>query len=472
VDLQVKLDGDGDLAGQIYRQIRGVILTGRLRSGDPVPATRELARRLGVARSTVGAAYDRLAGEGFLDSRVGAGTFVSQGLRISPDAGDAPTGGALRPRPGWLTPPEVEFYSDPYAEFDFRAGIPDLRLFPFGSWRRVLTAQLRASAMGTSMYGDIPGYLPLRRAIARHIAISRAVDAHPDSILVTNGAQQAIDLIGRVLLAPGDCVAVEEPGYPPPQDLFRSLGARVVPVPVDAEGIVTDAIPDDTRLVYVCPSHQFPLGMPMSLPRRMALLAWARRRNAAVIEDDYDSEFRYGGRPLESLQSMDTGGRVLYVGTFSKSLLPALRVGFLVAPPSLFPALVAAKFVTDWHSPLPTQAALAQFIDEGLFARHVRKMRNEYEGRQEAIMAALGRDQWLTPLPSMAGMHITALLPPGTPPDTLPLARRAWAAGIALYPLSQMYAGPPARAGLILGYGAIGRARIPDGLARLRALVT
>ncbi|HEU5107220.1 MAG TPA: PLP-dependent aminotransferase family protein [Micromonosporaceae bacterium] len=470
MDLQVKLDGQRDLAGQIYRQIRAVILTGRLRPGDPVPATRELARRLGVARSTVGAAYDRLAGEGFLDSRVGAGTFVSPAVRAEPP--DQPTGGALRPRPDWPVHRVWEHFPAVHAEFDFRAGIPDLRMFPFGSWRRMISAQLRPTAMRSSLYGETAGVKALRRAIARHVGTSRAVDAHPDNVIVTNGTQQALDLVARVLLGPGDCVAVEEPGYPAPWDLFRTLGARVVPVPVDDQGMVVERIPAEARMVYVTPSHHFPLGVTMSLSRRMALLAWAGERNAAVVEDDYDSEFRFGGRPLESLQGMDRAGRVVYVGTFSKTMLPALRMGFLVAPPSLVPALHHAKFVSDWHSPTPAQAALAEFIDEGLFARHVRRMRTEYQARQETIISSLPADGVMTPLPSAAGMHVAVLLPADVPVDTLPLARKAWAADVALHPLSDFYAGAPPRAGLILGYGGIDRARIPDGLVRLRGVLT
>jgi GntR family transcriptional regulator/MocR family aminotransferase len=469
MDLQVKLDGHRDLAGQIYRQIRAVILTGRLRPGDPVPASRELARRLGVSRSTVGAAYDRLVGEGFLHSRVGAGTYVSAAVRAEPP--DQPTGGALRARADWPAARAWEYFPSVHAEYDFRAGMPDLRLFPFGAWRRMMTAQLRASAMRTALYGEAAGLRALREAIARHVATARAVDAHPDNVLVTNGTQQALDLITRVLLGPGDRVAVEEPGYPHAWALLHAAGARVVPVPVDADGMVVDAIPADARLVYVTPSHHFPLGVTMSMTRRMALLAWAGERNAAVVEDDYDSEFRFGGRPLESLQGLDRAGRVVYVGTFSKTLLPALRLGFLVAPPSLYPALLHAKAITDWHSSMPPQAALAQFLDEGLFARHVRRMRTEYQSRQEAILDTLAGDDLMTPLPSAAGMHVTVLLPPDAPVDTLPVARKAWAADVALHPLSDFYAGAPPRAGLVLGYGGIERGRIADGLARIRGCV-
>jgi GntR family transcriptional regulator/MocR family aminotransferase len=469
VDLQINLDRDQDLSGQIYRKIRRAVLDGRLRPGEAVPATRELARRIGVARGTVGVAYERLTGEGFLESRIGAGTFVSQRRREARDPGSSPDG-ALRPHPRWPPPRTWATFSGDHPEFDFRAGVPDLRSFPFRSWQRIVTRQLSRSAMCNGEYGDVIGLPALRAAIHRHISISRAVDTHPDRIIVTSGATQALDLIARVLLVAGERVAVEEPGYPPSHELLQSMGAHVVPVPVDAQGIVTDAIPDDVRLVHVSPTHQYPLGVTMSASRRRDLLAWADRHDAAIVEDDYDSEFRFDGRPLEALQSLDSSGRVLYVGTFSKSLMPALRLGFLVAPPSLQPALAKAKFVSDWHSNLAAQAALAEFINEGTFARHVRRMRNRYQARHERINEILDQtaDPWLRPLPAQAGLHITALLPAGTPPDTLPLARKAWAANVAVQPLSQTYAGTPTRAGFILGYGGIVRSRIADGISRLR----
>ena len=493
MDFHVSLDGRNDLSGQIYRQIRTAILDGRLRSGERLPPTRELARRLEVSRNTVGVVYDRLTGEGFLDSKVGAGTYVCElagrntTVRESDDNGgehqahgattDDPrqrkpsSRQALRPRTGW---DDIPAPPAPTAEpaYDFRAGIPDARLFPFESWRRLISRELRPSAVRAAMYGEPAGHTGLRAAIAHHLEISRAVQADADDIVITNGTQQAIDLIGRVLLEPGDCVAVEEPGYPPPRLLLQSLGARVVPVPVDAEGLVVDAIPDEARLVYVSPSHQFPLGMPMSLSRRIALLSWAERRGAAVIEDDYDSEFRLGGRPLETLKSLDTGERVLYVGTFSKTMLPTLRLGFLLTPPSLRQALRAAKYVSDWHASLPAQVALAHFIDEGLFARHIRKMRNEYQARHRRIIELLAhQDGWLRPIPSATGIHLSALFPDAgalETPDMRTLVRRSRAVGVAVYPLSRFYAGEPDRAGLVLGYGAIPPERIDEGLRLLR----
>ncbi|HET9452197.1 MAG TPA: PLP-dependent aminotransferase family protein, partial [Aggregicoccus sp.] len=294
--------------------------------------------------------------------------------------------------------------------------------------------------------------------------------ADAQDVLVTHGAQQALDLVGRVLLEPGARVAMEDPGYAPARRLFTSLGARVVGVPVDAEGLVVSALPEDARLVYVTPSHQFPLGMPLSHPRRVALLAWAERHDAVLIEDDYDSEFRFGGRPLESLQAMDRTGRVLYVGSFSKVMLPALRLGFLVAPAALQPALRAAAHVGGWHAQWPSQAALARFIEEGLLARHVRKMRREYALRHERLSHALSRElePWLQPIPSSTGLHLSAWLRPSQLPFEAAVAERARAAGVRVGRLSGLYASQRPQAGLVLGYGAIPTARVEEGLRRLR----
>jgi len=288
--------------------------------------------------------------------------------------------------------------------------------------------------------------------------------------VVTNGTQQAVDLVARVLLEPGDRVAVETPGYGPPRRLLRSLGAEVAAVPVDAEGLVVEAIPPGTRLVAVSPSHQFPLGMAMSLPRRMALLAWAERHGGAIVEDDYDSEFRYSGRPIEPLQTLDQHGRVLYVGTFSKTMLPTLRLGFMVVPEPLVEAVRAAKFVADWHTPLPTQAALAGFIAQGYLARHIRRMRRVYQERHQLVVGILA-DRFtdrLKLVPSSTGLHVTATVPGATPAEPEALLERASAAGVALMPLSTWDAGPPSQPGLVLGYGAIPTARIEEGLRRLR----
>jgi GntR family transcriptional regulator/MocR family aminotransferase len=300
--------------------------------------------------------------------------------------------------------------------------------------------------------------------------VSRGVRATAAEVFVTSGSQQAVDLIARVLLEPGDRVAVEDPGYAPPRRLFQALGLRVAGVPVDAEGLVVDAIPARVRLVYVTPSHQYPLGMALSLARREALLAWARRTDAVIVEDDYDSEFRLGGRPLETLQSLDRSGRVLYVGSFSKLLLPTLRLGFLVAPRPLHAALRKAKHTMDWHTAVPGQGAAAQFVDDGLLAQHIRRMRRVYAERHERILHLLARDLSgvLTPLPSAGGLHLAALFEKRRGSADRVVAERALAAGVAVTPLSTHHVVTPPRPGLLLGYGAIAADRIEAGLKRLK----
>lgn len=460
--------GRSDLAGEIYRQLRAAIIAGRLRTGSSLPPTRELARQLDVSRGTVAVAYERLSGEGFVTSRVGAGTFVGEFAARSAPATASATDGALRARPIWEHIPVSAVFAAP-ARYEFRTGLPDASRFPFQVWRSLMARELRASAVGRGEYGDPAGHPALRSAVAGHLAVSRGVVATPGQVIITSGTQQAFDLIARVLLAPGERVAVEDPGYVPARRLFDSLDLDVTGVPVDEHGLVVEALPADARLVYVTPSHQYPLGTPMSLPRRMALLEWADRHDAAVIEDDYDSEFRYGGRPIEPLRTLDASGRVIYVGSFSKSMLPTLRVGFVIAPPSLGQALRAAKYVTDWHTSLPTQVALARFIDDGHLARHIRKMRAVYRQRHDVIKRGLaGRlSAHLTPIPSAAGLHISATARTASPEEMTDVARRALAAGVAIQPLSRFQITRPPLAGVALGYGAIEADDIDEGLLRL-----
>jgi GntR family transcriptional regulator/MocR family aminotransferase len=467
VEVHVSLVGRKDLAGEIYRQLRRAILDGRLPPGGRLPATRELARRLSVSRTTVTVAYDRLTGEGFVTARTGAGTFVSDAVPAPADRA-RPAGGALRPRPFW-DGVAVSTVFERAAEFDFRLGIPDAQLFPYRTWRRLLGQQLRPAAVGSGAYGDPAGDPGLREAVARHVGVARGVQAGAEDIVVTNGTQQAVDLIARVLLRPGDRVAVETPGYGPPWRLLATLGMDVVGVPVDAEGLVVEAIPPGTRMVLVTPSHQFPLGMVMSLPRRLALLAWAEGNDGAIVEDDYDSEFRYGGRPIEPLQILDHSGRVVYVGSFSKTMLATLRLGFVVAPPPLAGAVRSAKYVTDGHTALPLQAALASFIDRGYLARHVRRMRAVYQERHQRIVDVLG-DRFtdrLKMVPSSAGLHVAATAPAMAPEELDAAVRRASAAGVEVLSLSHCDVGPPSQPGIALGYGAIPIDRVDEGLRRL-----
>jgi GntR family transcriptional regulator / MocR family aminotransferase len=469
IDVHVSLVGRKNLTNEIYRQLRAAILDGRLKSGDRLPPTRELASRLSVSRTTVMDVYDRLLSEGFTESRAGSGTRVSPDLIPSRGSAAPPTG-ALQPRAQWASIEIPRGFGRP-AEFDFRTGTPDTRLFPFETWRRLQGREWRRSSVGIRAYGEPAGDLGLREAIASHLAIARGVRARSDDVVITNGTQQAADVVARALLEPGDVVAVEDPGYPPPRLLFASLGMRIVGVPVDAEGLVVDDIPSDARLIFVSPSHQFPLGTSMSLRRRMALISWAEEHEAAILEDDYDTEFRFTGRPIEPLQLLDRSGRVIYVGTFSKTLLPALRVGFLVVPESIRHAVEAAKFVADWHTSLPTQRTLAAFIADGGLARHVRRMRTVYLERHDRIMDIAGRDfaRELEILPASAGVHVSALARTRSLDDISAVAERAAARGVAVQQLGWFAVGDDRRAGLMLGYGAIATEHIREGLRRLKA---
>ncbi len=468
MDLHLSLDGRRNLSGQMYRQIREAILTGRVKSGYRLPSTREVAESLGVSRNTVLVVYERLRSEGFLEARVGAGTYVGSDVRPRAPSGvpDSP----LRPRPLWEEIADVGDLSATVCSFDLRPGAPDAARFPYAPWRARISRQLRPGAVGKGAHIGAEGVAALRRAIADHVGVTRGVRARPDDVFVTNGAQQALDLIGRVLLEPGDAVAVEDPGYPLAQRAFRAQGMKVVPVGVDEHGIVVDAIPRDARLVYVTPSHQYPLGMALSMERRQALLAWARETDTAIVEDDYDGEFRYDGRPLEPLHGLDGSGRVLYVGSLSKVMLPTLRLGFLVAPPSLHLALRKARAATDWHTAVPLQAAAAEFIGDGLLAKHVRRMRRIYAERHRVIVEILQRRfaGRLTPLPSHGGLHLSAVLEPDADSADVDIARRAAAEDVAILPLSPRYLAEPPRQGLMLGYGSIAADRIPEALERLR----
>ncbi len=468
MDLHLHLGEDGGLVEQIYAQLHERISSDDLPAGTVLPSSRELAARLSVSRATVVAAYERLAAHGLIRSRAGIGTFVT-GRRIPASA--APTASPLRPRAIWyaerLAVPDLKV---PVTEFNFAPGVPARTQFPFARWRALINDQLRTRTEVN--YADPAGSARLRTALARHLVVSRGVRIAPEQLVITTGAQQAFDIAARVLLEPGDMVAVEDPGYLPAYRGFLAHGARVVGVPVDSEGLVVDRLPAGTRMVYVTPSHQFPLGMPMSESRRTALLLWAARHDAAIVEDDYDSEFRFTGRPLTPLQAIDTEGRVLYVGSFSKTLLPALRVGFLGVPATLREAARRAKFVADYGTAGHVQAALAAFIEEGDLARHIRRMRRSYERRHHLLIGTL-REHFagiVEPIESSGGTHMAALLTPSQLPDTM-LAARAIAESVNVGTISRWGIERPGPNGFVFGYGAIAADRIQDGLAALRRVI-
>jgi GntR family transcriptional regulator/MocR family aminotransferase len=466
-ELHVSLADGHDLAGQIYRQVREAILDGRLRRSEPLPPSRELARRLAVSRTTVTVAYDRLAAEGFTSGRVGAGTYVTSEPHPTPPA-DAARAGPLQPRTIWAQVPDAPALRD--WRYNLYTGMPDARLFPYQRWRALMSRELRASAVGTGSYADPAGHAGLRTEIARHAGVSRSVRAAADDVIITGGMQQALFLLARVMLTPDDTVAVEDPCYPPARDLLRALDLRLVGVPVDAEGLVVDAIPPQARMVYVTPSHQYPLGVPMTLSRRMALLAWADRTGGTIVEDDYDSEFRFDGRPIEPLQNLDRSGRVCYVGSFSKVMLPTMRLGFLIAPPALRSALRRAKYTTDWHTELPAQAALARFIGDGGLGAHIRRMRSIYRERHHLVADLLDADlrPWLRPVPSAVGLHVAARSSGPSVTDIQQIVAWLRQQGVGVVPLSVYAVGELQQAGLVIGYGMANPGEIRAALALLR----
>ena len=435
---------------QIYEQLRDAIMEGRLTPPNRLAPTRTVAAELGVSRSTVTEAYGRLSAEGYIEGHAGGGSVVSP-LPVSPPR-PRPSQDVLAPTPraADITPYDPE--PSIHATFDLRPGLVDPSLFPLAAWRRCM---LRALDQPPGKYGDAAGTQELRAALAGWVTRSRGVVATADEVVVTSGAGHAIDLIARVLLDPGAVVAVEEPGYPHVVELLRSQGLHVVGVPVDDQGLVVDAIPSQTRLVYVTPSHQYPLGVVMSRRRRLALLDWASSAGAAIVEDDYDSEFRHTARPLEPLQRLDRDGRVIYVGTFSKTLSPALRMGFLVAPRNLILSICAIRQVIDWCPPVATQVALAALIDDGHLDRHLRRSRAAYRERHRLLRDALG--QSLRPgyrlLPAQAGLHL-AVVRPELPPDRL-----VWSflqsRDLQVGSLRLTYHFTDPSAGFLVGFGAL-----------------
>jgi len=360
----------------------------------------------------------------------------------------------------------------PHAEFDFAVGLPDKGEFPFEIWRRLSARALRRLSRAPAVYAEPEGRESLRQAVSAHVSYARAVSCSADDVVVTSGAQQAFDLLARILVTPRrTVVALEDPGYPPLRRAFEAQGARIAPVPLDSQGMRVDRIPSAARIICVTPSHQFPLGMPLSMERRKALLELARRRNAVIVEDDYDGEFRYGGRPLDALQTLDGEQRVFYVGTFSKSLFPALRLGYAVAPPWARGAFIAAKQDSDWHCPVLAQDTLASFIAEGHLVRHVRKMRRVYGERREVMLEAISRHLKgrVEVLQSDSGLHIACAL--NGVRRASDLEARAQAARIRLHTMDSFAVRSPPRNGFILGLGRIPSERIDPGVRKLAAVI-
>ncbi|MCB0197892.1 MAG: PLP-dependent aminotransferase family protein, partial [Anaerolineae bacterium] len=422
----VALDPDAPvpLYQQLYERLRDAILAGQLAAGMRLPPTRFFANELGVSRNTVVSAFDQLTAEGYIESKVGAGSYVASNLPedILELRGHTPEtqtphrwnrSGILSKRGELVAASPVR--REASLPVPFQPGLPAVDEFPFKVWERLVAHHWRYLPMSNFGYGDAVGYRPLREAIAAYLGAARGVRCDADQIIVVAGTQQAISLAAQILLDPGDKVWMEDPGYVDARMALLGVGVEPVPVPVDAEGLSLRAgqkAAPDARLVYITPSYQYPLGIRMSLRRRLRLLEWANRHNAWILEDDYDSEYRYAGRPLAPLQGLDQAGRVIYIGTFSKVLLPSLRLGYMVAPHDLVDAFAAALTLAIRCLPIIPQAVLTDFFSEGHFARHVRRMRTLYAERQALLVEQVrqhlaGR---LDISPGDAGLHLIAWL--------------------------------------------------------------
>lgn len=472
---------------QIYEAIRKEILSGDFKPKMKLPSTRTMAENLAVSRITVSNAYEQLLAEGYLEGKTGAGTFVASrlpedllqtekskqndrelkkniSLNLSPYGENLNSTRATSAR------------CDAMTKFQpFQNGLTAIDEFPFEIWSRIAARFHKNPPRSILGYGDPRGFEPLRKAVAAHLKSARGVDCSAEQVVITSGAQQALDLTARIFLSENDTVLIENPCYKEARNSFAATGAKIVSVDVDDEGFNPQKIPktgESAKLVYVTPSHQYPLGVTMSLARRLALLDWANRKNAVIIEDDYNSEFRYAGRPLASLQGLDKNGRVIYVGTFSKTIFPALRIGCAVVPPELADIFTTARALADVHSSAIEQAILAEFIAEGHFARHVRRMRKLYEKRQEILVSECKKylKDLLEVEKADAGMHVVGWLPEGV--DDRMISEKAMERKLKLAPVSSYSNKKLKRGGLILGYTAFDERQIKRGVKIIREILS
>lgn len=462
------------LAEWLYANLRLGILNGRYLPGGRLPSSRRLASVYGVSRGVVVVTFEQMKAEGYLVSRTGSGTFVAPQV---PDRLFEAGSGASPPR---SEPPGRRFSRRnpdhiPVDHYDlgpiraFRANRPALDLFPTTLWARVASRRLRLATPNLLSGCDPLGYPPLREAVAGYLTSSRGVVCRPEQVLIVSGVQAALDLTARLFVDPGDRVGVEDPGYPGSRSVFQLWGAAVCPVAVDAEGPLVEALPDELRVLAVTPAHQFPNGFTMSLARRLALVAWARKSGALIFEDDYDGEFRYSGRSIPAVQGLDPSGQVVFAGSFSKVLFPSLRLGYVVVPPDLVDRYAAVQAATQRHAPLIDQAVLADFIEAGHFGRHLRAMREVYAGRLsllgQEVKAQLDGVIELSPVE--AGLQTAAWLTVGH--DTEAVARAGGSCQLELTPLSRF--GSAGRPGFLLGFAAIDDTEIRRGVGQLARLL-
>lgn len=481
MNLALRLDNTSNvpLHQQLYNELRQAILSGRLQCTQKMPSSRALAKALAISRTTVLMSYDQLISEGYLRTVPASGTFVACELPDQLLQSPVPQPVASTPQPrielssygATLATAELPVLPDPGNVIYFNyCGKPALDEFPVQVWKRLFS---RACSLGTQML-DYPtdplGYKPLREAISRYLLQSRAVQCNPDQVIVVSGSQQALDLLARLLLDRGDRIVIEDPGYVEARRVFQAQGAEVVPVPVDEAGIVVEALSTSARpvkLVYVTPSHQYPTGVVLSLPRRLALLAWAQQSGAMILEDDYDSEFRYDERPIPALQGLTVGDLVIYIGTFSKVLFPSLRVGYIVVPQQLAPVVGQAKWLSDRQSPLLEQHALADFINEGHLESHVRRMRMLYAQRRQTLTQAISQQlgNQATILGDNAGLNMMVQF--HTHLSDEEIIDRAMQKGVQMRSIRKDCIKANSRGKFLLGYADLPPEKIEEGVSRL-----
>jgi len=478
LDLNLDHKSHMPLYRQVYEQIREKILLGLLRPGTRLPASRKIAREYSLARVTITSAYEQLKAEGYVFSRVGAGTYVTEELRVTHrEAEDTKTVFAPVLSP-WgervMTIGDSETNPNGVRlAIDFGFGRSFPHIFPYDIWRRLLARYLSIDDTMLSRYGSVAGFNPLREAVADYLIRMRGVNCTPDQVIIVSGMQQALDILARLLLNQGDEVLVETPGYAGAFDLFRTFGAKLIGLPVDDAGFPVETIPigSQARFAFVTPSNQFPKGGAMPLYRRLALLRWARKVKALVLEDDYDGELRYSEHPLAALQGLDKDGRVVYLGTFSKVLFPALRLGYVVVPPSLLPPFIQAMQLVDRGAPTLTQAAVADFITEGHFERHLRRLRKVYGERRQTLLKAI--NEYMPDLvkhtDTDAGLHVMLYLPAVF--READVIERAKAAGVGVYPGAPYHLQRPAPPSILLGFSGLSREEIIEGVARLATVI-
>lgn len=463
---------EGPLFRQVYLGLREAILSGAFRSGEKLPSTRDIAEQLGVSRTVAVLAYDQLLAEGFAVGRTGSGTYVSGSVGVERRPASRNSARTRLSRFGssaaaaWTRMSFSQRWPAPLP-YDFAYGRSDLATFPFEAWRRILLRCARKTSVSKLDYGPAIGNAALRDAICGHVRRSRALACDPSQVIVVSGSQQALDLIARVLIEPGEKVVIEDPGYQGTREVLHAAGARVYPGVVDRGGLNPEKLPAGARLAFVTPSHQFPTGAILSLARRMALLDWAKRNEAIVVEDDYDGEYRYEQQPLESLQGLDREGRVIYIGTFSRTIFPALRIGYLVAPKRLVQAFSAAKWLSDRHTATLEQQALAEFISSGMYERYLRRVRRRNTQRRRAFLEGIQRylGDRVEVTGDGAGAHV--VLWPRRRIGERTVIRNAAARGVGVYGISPYCLKPPLQTGILLGYERMREKEIEEGLRRL-----